>query len=458
MIYEMIQEPVATLHRMPSDSEVIIASEDDGTGARHKVVMPSGVSARTLFKKPKWFHRFPFLMICVITLGLALLFIILLATSAETWFSSNGNVKHFEDGEFYIEHTAEDVEYHRKMVDEVNAKNTSWKAAYNRFASRAASMFDGDAAFTTQLLFMKRSAIHGNKSTFEELVGDTVGHTQKLAQLPKTNIPKHFDARETWPYCESIHKVENQGGCGSCYAVVTTSVIADRICIATNGTKQPSISTQDLISCCPDCGGCHGTIWALFSFNYWRDHGIVTGGSYGSGDGCKPYAQPPNCGSPCSTSVYSGNDHKDMTCRRKCHPLYEKLYNEDLNRAKSVYWVKANRGTTGEFKELKAMLTATDESSEIILKQELMKYGPMLACFVVYEEFQHYKTGIYVSETSSSTKELYGHCAKLIGWGEDENGTKYWSYMNTWGRAWGEHGFFKMAGEPEEAAGGIPLL
>jgi cathepsin B len=38
-----------------------------------------------------------------------------------------------------------------------------------------------------------------------------------------------------------------------------------------------------------------------------------------------------------------------------------------------------------------------------------------------------------------SNKELYGHCAKLLGWG-DENGVNYWLYMNTWGREWGENG------------------
>jgi hypothetical protein len=35
--------------------------------------------------------------------------------------------------------------------------------------------------------------------------------------------------------------------------------------------------------------------------------------------------------------------------------------------------------------------------------------------------------------------ELYGHCAKLMGWGV-QNGTPYWLYMNTWGRDWGENG------------------
>ena len=80
--------PFSAIHRMPSDSEVIIASELDGTGTRHKVLIPPSMTPRSLFKKPRINTRFPFLMICVIFCGLLLLFIILLATSAETWFSS----------------------------------------------------------------------------------------------------------------------------------------------------------------------------------------------------------------------------------------------------------------------------------------------------------------------------------------------------------------------------------
>lgn len=47
--------------------------------------------------------------------------------------------------------------------------------------------------------------------------------------------------------------------------------------------------------------------------------------------------------------------------------------------------------------------------------------------------------GIYQTNSSSESKELYGHCAKLLGWGE-QDGLKYWLYMNTWGRNWGDSG------------------
>ncbi|KHN71837.1 Cathepsin B-like cysteine proteinase 4, partial [Toxocara canis] len=80
----------------------------------------------------------------------------------------------------------------------------------------------------------------------------------------------------------------------------------------------------------------------------------------------------------------------------------------------------------------------SDEAVEM-LKREIYLFGPVLACFTVYEDFQHYSSGIYHPFTFPESQELYGHCAKLLGWGE-ENGEEYWLYMNTWGREWGEDG------------------
>jgi cathepsin B len=69
-----------------------------------------------------------------------------------------------------------------------------------------------------------------------------------------------------------------------------------------------------------------------------------------------------------------------------------------------------------------------------------MKNGPVVASFLVYEDFITYKSGVYQHVTG---KSLGGHAIKIIGWGV-ENGTPYWLITNSWNESWGDNGFFKI--------------
>jgi len=42
-----------------------------------------------------------------------------------------------------------------------------------------------------------------------------------LEDFPDSKLPRHFDAREKWSLCPSIHQIPNQGGCGSCYVRIS---------------------------------------------------------------------------------------------------------------------------------------------------------------------------------------------------------------------------------------------
>ena len=78
--------------------------------------------------------------------------------------------------------------------------------------------------------------------------------------------------------------------------------------------------------------------------------------------------------------------------------------------------------------------------------REIIANGSIAAIFLVYEDFNTYRSGIY--------KHVYGkaggfHAIKIIGWGE-ENGVKYWIIANSWNPRWGESGFFRIVrGENE---------
>lgn len=90
---------------------------------------------------------------------------------------------------------------------------------------------------------------------------------------------------------------------------------------------------------------------------------------------------------------------------------------------------------------------------------EVYKNGPVEVSFSVYEDFAHYKSGVYKHVTGD---EMGGHAVKLIGWGTSEDGEDYWLLANQWNRGWGDDGYFKIirgtneCGIEEEVVAGMP--
>ena len=77
--------------------------------------------------------------------------------------------------------------------------------------------------------------------------------------------------------------------------------------------------------------------------------------------------------------------------------------------------------------------------NESSLKKALVKYGPLPTAMMVYEDFMHYKSGIYSHVTG---KKLGGHAVMLIGYNDAE---EYFIVKNSSSVKWGEEGYFKIA-------------
>uniref|UniRef100_A0A1B6E818 Peptidase C1A papain C-terminal domain-containing protein n=1 Tax=Clastoptera arizonana TaxID=38151 RepID=A0A1B6E818_9HEMI len=280
----------------------------------------------------------------------------------------------------------------------------------------------------------------------------TKGHLRRLLGLRKKNrpnvlplkesvqlgkIPKSFDARDEWSFCTSLQEVRDQGDCGSCWAVAAAAAFTDRYCIATNGSWNGHLSAEELMTCCDECGyGCDGG-YDDMAWQYFQENGIVTGGDFGSKEGCQPYKKQP-CEHHVNGSRVQCSDLGPPTtpkCKSKC--ITKKIhFKKDHKKVSSTYY----------FNDVKQA------------QQDILTYGPLEAGFDVYADFLSYKSGVYQYTTG---EYLGGHAVKVIGWGVEKK-VPYWLVANSWNTDWGDNGFFKIkrgsddCSFEDDLSGGIP--
>lgn len=113
-----------------------------------------------------------------------------------------------------------------------------------------------------------------------------------------TGLPTQFDVRTNWPACASVSgHVRDQSACGSCWAFGSTEAFNDRLCINYGFTTL--LSPTDTMACCNLFNGCVGSSGCdggipEEAYSYFINHGVVTGGDYGSNQSatCSNYIFP----------------------------------------------------------------------------------------------------------------------------------------------------------------------
>jgi len=267
----------------------------------------------------------------------------------------------------------------QSIVDFVNSNPAStWKAGFN-------SRFDGYSL-----------------GEFRKLLGVNgfLPAEKQIEHHVRVSLPDEFDSRTQWPSCTSIGHIRDQGQCGSCWAFGAVEAMSDRFCIQSPKQENLELSTQQLTSC-EQGDGCQGG-WLAPAWNYMRSVGVVS-------EECYPYEMPP-CEHPCGKVLPA------PACANKC-TNGTKEWSKDKHHAKSVYSVSSRD-----------------------IEQEIYKNGPVEGAFSVYEDFVHYKSGVYKHTTGGY---LGGHAIKILGWGV-EGGTPYWLIANSWNTNWGDGGYFKI--------------
>ncbi|CAH0548106.1 unnamed protein product [Brassicogethes aeneus] len=303
----------------------------------------------------------------------------------------------------------------KEFIDSINERQNSWTAGQN---------------FDENMSRAHMKSLLGLREDFRRNRLPALTHVD-------TDVPENFDAREQWPDCKSIGQVKDQSVCGSCWAFGAAEAMTDRICIHSDGKVKKSVSAEDLMTCCYECGfGCEGG-FLYESWSYWVDSGIATGGGYNTSDGCRSYSFAECEHHTTGSKPTCGDSQPTPDCVKKCDDS-SMNYKEELTFGKSVYSITGPKQ----------------------IQIEIMKNGPVEAAFTVYDDFLLYKKGVY---KHLEGEYLGGHAIKILGWGV-ENDTPYWLIANSWNEDWGDQGYFKIlrgknhVGIEGEVVAGLPKL
>jgi|AntAceMinimDraft_1070359.scaffolds.fasta_scaffold30455_1 C1A family cysteine protease len=195
-----------------------------------------------------------------------------------------------------------------------------------------------------------------------------------------------------WVKKGAVTPVKNQGQCGSCWAFSTTGAV-EGVNAITSG-KLTSVSEEELVSCSHNGNmGCSGGLMDNAFKWIISNKGIDTEADW-------PYT----------------------AAKGKCGFMHKR------KRAVSI----------DGFKDVPA-------NNEAALAKAVTMHPVAVAIEADHQSFQLYKGGVYASKDCGTSLD---HGVLVVGYGVDHSvkGHKhFWTIKNSWGPAWGEDGYIRMA-------------
>jgi C1A family cysteine protease len=211
-----------------------------------------------------------------------------------------------------------------------------------------------------------------------------------LKSLRSTDtLPRAFDWRDVNGE-NYVTPVKDQAYCGSCWAFAATGVLESCALIASGTPGIPLDLSEQVLVSCMGITGCSGG-YLNDPVTFFETEGIPK-------ESCYPYL---------------ATDYSCSACA---------AWQENTFKVEGWDWVSYD--------------TAADLSA---IKSALYYQGPLMAAFLVFEDFYYYSSGVYSHVWGDY---LGGHAVVITGW---DDRTQALIVKNSWATDWGEAGFFRIA-------------
>jgi hypothetical protein len=244
--------------------------------------------------------------------------------------------------------------------------------------------------------------------------------TAGAAGLPLRTLKSPSKMPDNFCYTPSeLTQVRDQKSCGCCWAVSSTSMLADRALVASKYKIRCALSAVQFMECSEyqegaPAVGCEGNdpFTALQSLK------------------TKPIFLRPE-------ADYPRTDYTQTSSPNDCSSGQEPTDSYAVT-ATDVFMVTKDIPTDASSDERQQ---AIDENVEN-MKQSIYNEGPLVVVFAVPKDFVDYDGNtIYQAPDNfdPNNEEMISgwHAVECVGWGKDEgSGQMYWVCRNSWGQGW----------------------
>jgi cathepsin C len=319
-------------------------------------------------------------------------------------------------------HSRLKVRGNKKQINNINNKqysdilnylktlNLPWEVEFNKQNSHKKT--DGNLSFMQKKSLLKSKFVRELDSNFATLAQANKYINSELKDINIKELALNWD----WSNVNNdnyISESESQLDCGSCYIFSTMGSLESRVRVLTNNTNKIKFSRQFPLSCNFYTEGCDGGYPYLVA-RFLSNFEILP-------DECFPY------------------EAKESSCSKVCdYSKYEKKY------------------TVSKYGYIGGAYGKTTEEE---MMKEIRARGAIPGHIKTHWSFSYYKGGIFSTQNlvknskeapsqvtmmdKSISWEPITHGILIVGYGE-ENGVKYWKCKNSWGKKWGENGYFRI--------------